>query len=439
MTVWERERIRALAPDPGSLSVGVQLAVPGRWTCLGQTAEALWGRCQGSGRTPYESVVDLSRERRFSCSCPSRKAPCKHVLGLLLLWSAGAVPAADSEADFTTAWLQDRGAAPREVSPGRSGVVDPQAAAQRAAARVERVDAGLDDLDRWLRDQVRGGLAGLERAGYAHFDRVAARMIDAQAPGVASMLRSVPVELAGEGWPARVLERLGALHLLVQAHRGLHRLPEELAANVRSRVGYPVTKAEVLARPGVGDRWVALGSVDSVEAQLETRRVWLHGTTTGRWALWLAFAPPGMTLDGSVRAGQVFEGLLHFYPGSGFRAQVGEPWEVTEGVPPLPGESFEQLERRFAELVAADPWATRLPAVVAAAPVPPSTVGGAWRLRDERGRCVELAGLPDDPWLLLARSGGAPVDVFGEWSPPHFRPLSVLPDRLGSPYSTVLG
>ena len=63
------------------------------------------------------------------------------------------------------------------------------------------------------------------RAGYGHFDTMAARMVDAQAPGIAGMLRSIPAEFASVGWPSRVLEQLGALHLLIQAHRRLDDLP----------------------------------------------------------------------------------------------------------------------------------------------------------------------------------------------------------------------
>ena len=53
------------------------------------------------------------------------------------------------------------------------------------------------------------------------------------------MLRSIPAG-AGVGWPSRVLEQLGALHLLIQAHRRLDELPADLAATVRSRIGYPI-------------------------------------------------------------------------------------------------------------------------------------------------------------------------------------------------------
>ena len=48
--------------------------------------------------------------------------------------------------------------------------------------RHERVSAGLRELETWLADQVRGGLA---TATWGHADAVAARMVDAQAPGVA--------------------------------------------------------------------------------------------------------------------------------------------------------------------------------------------------------------------------------------------------------------
>jgi hypothetical protein len=160
-------------------------------------------------------------------------------------------------------------------------LADPAAALKRAAARAERVAAGLDELDQWLCDQVRSGIASLDRAGYGHFDAMAARMVDAQAPGIAGMLRSIPVEFASVGWPSRVLEQLGALHLLVQAHRRLDELPADLAATVRARIGYPVSKSDVLASPGDVDHWFAVGMVDTAEYRLPggsaIQRRWVAG------------------------------------------------------------------------------------------------------------------------------------------------------------------
>jgi len=308
-----------------------------------------------------------------------------------------------------------------------------------SVARAERVAAGLDELDQWLRDQVRTGIADLGRGGYRPLDRMAARMVDAQAPGVAGMLRALPGELAGEGWPARLLEQLGALHLLISAHRRIDELPPELAATVRSRVGYPVRKADVLAGPAVRDHWFAVGAVDSLDYRLVTRRVWLYGPTTRRWALLLSFAPPGGWLDDSVAVGQRLHADLHFYPGSGqYRALLGERRDVIEPTDAPAPETYAELLERFADLLAADPWATRMPAVVLAAAVPPDSPGGRWRLREDSGRYREMIELVGEPWPLFARSLGEPTPVFGEWGPSGLRPLSLLPDASGAAFSAVV-
>jgi hypothetical protein len=295
---------------------------------------------------------------------------------------------------------------------------------------------GLDELDQWLCDQVRGGIAGLERAGYAHFDRMAARMVDAQAPGVAGMLRSIPAEFAVVGWPGRVLEQLGALHLLVQAHRRLEELPADLAATVRARIGYSISKSDVLASPGVIDHWFAVGMVDTTEYRLDTRRVWLHGAESGRWAVIMSFAPPGGALDAAVIAGHLFHARLHFYPGSGqFRALIGEQTTATARATMPRAESFTAIRARFAQLLAADPWAARMPVVIKAVPI---RGAAPWRLRAEDGECCEIVDLPEEPWPVLARSGGQPIEIFGEWTARGFRPLSLLGTDESEPFSTAV-
>ena len=82
---WTTEQVLALAPDPASAKAGKDLAGQRKkWANLGQDERAAWGECQGSGSKPYQTKIDLS-EPAFSCSCPSRKFPCKHGLGLFLM------------------------------------------------------------------------------------------------------------------------------------------------------------------------------------------------------------------------------------------------------------------------------------------------------------------------------------------------------------------
>ncbi len=78
------DQVVALAPDAASVKAGRDLVKPAKWPTLGQSADLLWGECQGSGGKPYQVSVDLDG-LAFKCTCPSRKFPCKHGLGLLLL------------------------------------------------------------------------------------------------------------------------------------------------------------------------------------------------------------------------------------------------------------------------------------------------------------------------------------------------------------------
>src|SRR5215469_12609458 len=109
--------------------------------------------------------------------------------------------------------------------------------ARRAGERAQRVADGLADLQDWLKDQVRVGLAASAVAG--HTEAIAARMVDAQAPGVAGVLRGLSaVPASGDDWPGRLLAGYARLHLLARAYQRLDTLPSGIAAVVRSRVGY---------------------------------------------------------------------------------------------------------------------------------------------------------------------------------------------------------
>src|SRR5215813_14239632 len=86
---WTAEQILALAPDAASAKAGQGLAAARKWLKLGAdelTARALG---QGSGKDHYQTQLDLT-EPAFRCSCPSRKFPCKHGIGLFLLLASSA-------------------------------------------------------------------------------------------------------------------------------------------------------------------------------------------------------------------------------------------------------------------------------------------------------------------------------------------------------------
>lgn len=99
----------------------------------------------------------------------------------------------------------------------------PPAAAKREASRLKRMAAGLDDLERWMCDLIRHGLGQLSGTP-AWQEEAAARMVDAQLPGIAARLRNLQgVTSSGEDWPGVVLAQFGQLQLLIDAFRHLGR------------------------------------------------------------------------------------------------------------------------------------------------------------------------------------------------------------------------
>ena len=417
----------ALAPDPASQQAAARLAGSPGWSQTGAAGDVVWGLCAGSGQHPYQTVTDLSGPA-YTCSCPSRKFPCKHALALLLRWAEGTVPEETARADFAESWVTARRAraAVAAQAPDRTGPKDQKAAARRAEQRETRVAAGLAELETWLRDQVRAGLSSTG-GGYGHAERVAARMVDAQAPGVAAVLRGLGgIGSSGEGWPERLLGAYAQLHLLIRAHDQLDSLPPDLAAVVRSHVGYTVARQEVLAGPGVADRWLVIGVRDMLDATVPVRRILLRGRDTGRFGLLLIFDPRGSFAqdpDGWLVPGIELDVDLHFYPGQpGLRALVGERrHEPVPAAAPDGAGDIAGLLADWAGVLAGDPWLSSWPVLVAGTPVPAE---GGWRFADRSGLLVPLVTAGIDYMLLLAVSGGAPVTLAGEWSPEGLRPLT---------------
>ncbi|MGH3254252.1 MAG: SWIM zinc finger family protein [Streptosporangiaceae bacterium] len=411
----------ALAPDTSSLRAAQTLASSGSWPLTGaEDGDGVWGECQGSAAAPYRTAVDLSGPA-YRCSCPSRKFPCKHALALLLLWSDGAVANHAAAPDWAATWLASRAAKASDTTDPKPAA-DPAAALHRAQQREARVAAGLAELDRWLCDQVRQGLAASQRSGYRHWDEIAARMVDAQAPGLAERLRALAaLPHSGPGWEGRLLEEYALLRLLASTYRGRQALSPALRDTIRSRIGFTVRQAEVLASATpVRDHWHVLARRDLDQDRISTRRVWLRGVRTGRFALVLSFAAAGESLDNSLIVGTETDADLAFYPAAcPLRALVATRYDTVKADAP-PGGAIGGLLAGYAAALGQDPWLDTWPALLevtpARAPLP--------CVCDAAGDALPLHPGAADCWPLFALSGGRPVTVAGEWTPRGLRPLT---------------
>ena len=423
------EGVAALAPDTKVAAAGKKLGTPKFWQSLGCNQEALWGECRGSA--VYQVRVDLS-DLAVKCSCPSRKQPCKHVIGLLFL-SLEATPSETSSPDWVTDWLARRAARTTggKRSKGRDEAAAPDLVARerREKQRLSRISAGLDALGLWMEDLVRRGLAAAGTQPPSFWEEQAKRMVDAQAPGVAARLRRLSgLPNSSPDWPVKLLDGLGRLALLSKAFSRLDVLDDPLVESVRAEVGISLPQEEVLERgERVDDRWIVLGQRTEEEGRLTVRRTWLLGEDTRRYALVLQFAAAGSPFAEGFVSGTKWRGELAFYPGAyPLRAVVRSRSGGGDRCEGLPGhDTVEAFLDHTSKATALQPWLERLPAALRGV-VPlldGVSEGGRWLIRDRAGLALPLAG--GEHWTLLSMSGGRPVDLAAEWDGEGLIPLGV--------------
>ncbi|WP_415856552.1 SWIM zinc finger family protein [Sinomonas sp. G460-2] len=422
---WTEDRVVGAAPDQGSLAAARKLAHPGPWSDTGSNDDLVWGKCQGSGKSPYQVSIDVAAPA-YRCSCPSRKFPCKHALALLLLWSRGDAAEAATTADFAHDWAAQRASRSAAREPGQSAEApDPAAQAKRLADRLALMDAGMADFARWLTDLVRAGLAAARTQPYSWWDGTAARLVDAQLPGLAEQVRTMGSDVhARADWAEHLLLRAGRWWALTKAWARRDELGEAELADLRATLGWATPSADVRDAESLPGPWLVLGAHRSDDGRLQQQRTWLRGPDGGLVVV-LDFAGQGQSLAVPQLAGALLDVTVARYPGTAPRRAMFTSPVVARGLETGLGEGGSiagSLEAESAA-VARSPWRDRHPVLLTAVRV---CSGGQGWLRDASGDALPLLG--GSLTALLALTGGWPVDVFGELEEGSVRPLSIVVD-----------
>lgn len=434
---WSMEQVMALAPDASSAKSGKELSSPRKWKTLGLNDVCAWGTIQGSGQDPYRTSIDLSGPA-FKCSCPSRKFPCKHGLGLfLILAQQPAVFTEKTPPTWTSEWLAKRvekeeSKIAKATAPATAA--DPEAAARAAAAaekrtasREAKVTSGLDELGVWLDDLVRSGFAALPGKPSSFWRNPAARLVDAQAPGLARLVSELDgITTTGEHWPSRLLHKASLLHLAREGWSRVEALPENSRADLRSIIGFTTSQQEVLALPGIRDRWLVTGQRIEEDERIRTQRTWLFGKSSKRPALCLSFsASPAQPLDVSLVPGTTVDAELSFFPsGWPLRALVKQRHGSPETIAPeLPHQTIAAANGFAAAAFAGNPWMERVPFAFSSVTILQRTHD--WVIRDAAGHILPLGVDDQKAWVLHSLAGGQPVGLAGEWDGEEFTPLSI--------------
>jgi len=455
------DQVLLLAPDKAAATAALAASTPGSWSAAGYDDQAVWGHYIATSAEPYAVAVDLSDDvagPAFRCNCPSRKIPCKHAIGLLLLHANGGLVVA-RRLPFAAEWMQRRarksdaasavdaevatptadGGAEHDAADGalgggaraprpEMGAIDPNRQ-KRQMERSARMRAGLIELDRWLADRIRVGIAAPELAAPATWERVAARLVDAQCGGLGNRVKRVAAKVGQHArWHEDVLEEMALLHVLAVGAQHSSTLPTNLADGVHVATGLTVAKDDVLASVPSTARWRVMGESRTREDRITVQRTWLASAgddgSSPTWAMLLSFGAVGNDVTSDYEIGSAFTADVHWYPGGiALRALVGRVH--SEPVPSsswLPGQSIAEAMSACGWALAAEPWLERYPMCVRVAPAPLGN--GNWLVGDDTGSMVVAAGFTRMAELVCV-SAGRPAVVMGEWSTEGFLPLTV--------------
>ncbi|MGY6769829.1 SWIM zinc finger family protein [Komagataeibacter sp. NFXK3] len=339
--------VEQLAVDQASLRAGLGLAKPAKWSGLGHSPDEtlLWGECAGSGALPYRVMVD-ARDMGSKCTCPSRKFPCKHVLGLICLCAGQKAPfTSGAPPEWVGEWLARRrpkaattpaatagpaGTPPdleaaRQVQQAmpdapKAGARREEAARKRAEETTQAVCDGLRTLEQWIGDQLRLGLASFVDNMPERCRQVAARLVDGKATALASRVDELPARILALPAGARLQACVVELGKLVQLACAFRAQPER--PDLRRLVCTAETRDTLLAHPdtqSVHAVWEVLASQQHMQRdRLVVQTTWLLnlGDDGPRFAMLVDFFPKGAGMQRSslFTPGAYFTGTLAFYP-----------------------------------------------------------------------------------------------------------------------------
>jgi len=419
------EQILALAPDESSKKSGKELSAPGKWVSKGANALALWGECQGSGSKPYQTQADLTNIA-FKCSCPSRKFPCKHGLGLLLLYARQRDTFTTQEAPaWVTEWLQKRTETKEQKAAPKNKPVDEAAQAKRQQAREQSVEEGISELLLWMKDMVRNGLVTVPGKGEAFFQNMAKRMIDAKAPGLAGMVKTLGnTNFYAEGWQHPFMDQLLRLYLVATGFTHASQLPALLQEDIRTMTGFTQSQDALKEQAGVTDNWLVLGKQITEEDSLVTERNWLYGMQSHQYALVLQFSVRGQGIQFSLVPGITVQAELVYYPSALPLRAIVKQQLATSAMQQCEGfAGWQQVAVAETGMNAVLPFRTERPFIVEQ--VKPVYYNGQWWLADNTEKLVQIKKAYQHIYPLLSLSGGAALNMAVLGKENVYEPLGV--------------
>ncbi len=364
---FNSQQIEALSPKPEAFKAGNKLATESQWLELGSSERSLWGKIKGSGSQPYFTQVD-HQNFASKCTCPSRQFPCKHGLALLLIFAQKSNVDTIEEPEWVKDWIDKRRT---KVEIKEQKEQSPEEIAKKELAKEKRdedrlvlVQSGIDEINLWLSDLMKSGLLELPAIPSEQFTKLAARMVDAKAPGLASWVKSLANinYTTMDVWYEEAQEIIAKLNLIIRGWNNLEQLSPDWQLTIKNLIGWNQSPKELMDAKDaftVKDDWIVLGQEKELIEDITVIRTWLWGIESSLSCLDLAFVFGGNSPELKFIPGSVIKAEIAYFEGHhkqrGIVRMIRESKDYFEKMPQLL-EGFTTLQQKIKAQLAHYPW-----------------------------------------------------------------------------------
>ena len=292
-------------------------------------------------------------------------------------------------------------------------------------ARLALMRRGANQLRLWLCDIARTGILDHDLSEDS-LSELASRMVDAKLGSIARRLRQIAsFDRSLPSWSTDIREELAQMYLFVRSFDQLEEKPISLQWTMLTWAGYNLKKDAVRSSKGIRDIWYLVGQRFSEEEQLRSRRAWMIGANSKRYALILDFVFGRMDFAQDFQFNTGYQGIVNYYPGSfPMRGAIEIEKKVKLSRYPFPAfSSIKKFQMVYAQALAKNPWLGSFPCSLQKVIV--WYHDGFW-VSDQDGKHLPLSGEAEELWPLVAIGGGLEITLFGTWNGSQLRVQSYL-------------
>ncbi len=182
--------------------------------------------------------------------------------------------------------------------------------------RLKNIQAAAYEIQVRLRDALRSGLFRIASAVLENTESLRRRLIDNQAPGLASMIaRLSDIQPESRFWKREFVGSITRIYMLSQAISRITSLSPEWQNEVLILAGVSYPQAEVLAANGVQDTWLCLAATQSPFNSMTMVRTWFVGRASRRLACNIEYMAGGHHIASMLSPGTCYNATFHFFPG----------------------------------------------------------------------------------------------------------------------------